>query len=110
MSYTIVLNQSGALPQVYPFSVPIDGDVTIAFSGTCWSTAANSLGGVVVFLDDAQIGEAPLFFNAASQHMALPTQFFAVTLTPGPHTITLKPLTANTISDKNDFFSLWVVD
>ena len=110
MSYYIAQNQSGSLPQVYPFNVPIDGDVTIAFSGTCWSNTANCLGGVIVFLDGTQLGDVPLFFNAASQHMTQPTQFFPVTLQPGDHKITLQPLTGTTIADVNDFFSLWVLD
>jgi len=110
MSYNIAQNQSGPLPQKIPFTVPIDGDVTLAFSGTCWSTAANSLGGLVVYLDGTALGKVTLFFNSAGQHLALPTLFFPITLTDGPHTITLVPLTPNTTSDENDFFSLWIID
>jgi hypothetical protein len=108
--YTIALNQSGPLPQVYPFKVPVAGKVTIAFSATCWSKAASSVGGVAVFLDDTQIGEAPFYFNAASMHMALPAQLFPVMLKPGNHTITVKALGPNTVSDQHDYFSLWVLD
>ncbi|HVH36218.1 MAG TPA: hypothetical protein VM847_19130 [Tahibacter sp.] len=108
--FTITQNQTGALPQVIPFKAPIAGNLTIAFSGTCWSKASSSLGGVAVFLDDQQIGEAQFYFNVASMHTALPTQLFPVMLKPGNHTITLKPLVPNTISDQHDFFSLWILD
>lgn len=47
--FTITQNQTGALPQVIPFKAPIAGNLTIAFSGTCWSKASSSLGGVAVF-------------------------------------------------------------
>ena len=110
MTFVIAQNQTGPLPLKIPFNVPIDGDVTIAFSGTCWSSAAQAPGGVQVYLDGAHIGEALLFFNASGVHLTLPTQLFAVTLTDGPHTIALQPLSANTVSDKNDFYSLWIVD
>lgn len=43
-------------------------------------------------------------------HTALPTQLFPVMLKPGTHTITLKPLVPNTVSDQHDFFSLWILD
>lgn len=111
MSYTIAQNQSGALPLTFPFNSPITGDVTIALAGTCWSNAAQALGGVVVMLDNVQIGQVELFFNDAGLHITLPTQFFPVELdTGGPHKITLLPLTGNTVSDQNDFFSLWILD
>lgn len=111
MSYTIAQNQTGQLPLTFPFDSPITGDVTLAFSGTCWSTAAAALGGIVVMLDNVKIGQVELFFNDASLHITLPTQFFPVEMdTAGPHKITLLPLTLNTVSDQNDFFSLWIID
>jgi hypothetical protein len=110
VTYYIARNQTGALPQKFPFDLPISGDVTIAFSGTCWSKLAAAICGVTVYLDDTKLGDVPLFFNSASQHLTLPTQFFAANLDFGPHTITLRPLTDTTVSDQNDFFSLWLVD
>ncbi len=108
MTFIIAQNQMGPLPLKIPFNAPIDGDVTIAFSGTCWSNAATTAG-VQVYLDGTAIGEALVCFNQTGMHMSLPTQFFAVNLTSGPHTITLQPLNANTVSDKNDFYSLWII-
>lgn len=110
MTFIITQNQTGPLPLKIPFTAPISGDVTIAFSGTCWSSTVNNPGGVEVFLDGKSLGKALLFFNNASLHQALPAQFFAVNLGEGPHTITLQPLSSTILSDKNDFFSLWIVD
>lgn len=109
MTFIIAQNQTGPLPLKIPFNAPMDGDVTIAFSGTCWSNAQGT-GGVQVYLDGTHIGDALLCFNTPGVHLTLPTQFFAVTLTEGPHTIALQPQSANTVSDKNDFYSLWIVD
>ena len=110
MTFIIAQNQTGPLPLKIPFTAPISGDVTIAFSGSCWSSTANNPGGVEVLLDGQSLGKALLFFNSASLHQALPTQIFATTLSEGPHTITLVPLSSTVLSDRNDFFSLWIVD
>ncbi len=110
MTYYIAQNQNGPLPQKYPFDLPISGDVTIAFSGSCYCRFTNGIAGVRVNLDDVHIGDVPLYFNNANQHLTLPTAFFAVNLEFGPHTITLSPLTDHTLADKNDYFSLWIVD
>lgn len=74
MSYYIAQNQTGPLPQKYPFDLPITGDVTIAFSGTCWSNSPG-FAGVNVYLDGNLLGDVPLFFNNVSQHLELPASF-----------------------------------
>ncbi|MCQ4167679.1 hypothetical protein [Tahibacter harae] len=110
MTIVIAQNQPGPLPLKIPFTAPITGDVTIAFSGSCWSSTASNPGGVEVFLDGKSLGKALLFFNAPNMHQALPTQIFAVNLGEGQHTITLQALSSTVLSDRNDFFSLWIVD
>lgn len=109
MSYPIALNQTGALPQKFPFDLPISGDVTIAFSGTCWSKLPGAICGVTVYLDGKKLGDVPLLFNNASVHQTLPAYFFPVNLDFGPHTIQVSALTDNTVCDQNDFFSLWIL-
>ena len=110
MTFAIAQNQPGPLPLKIPFTAPISGDVTIAFSGSCWSSTASNSGGVEVFLDGKSLGKSLLFFNNASLHLALPAQFFAVDLGEGPHTITLQPLSSTILSDPTDFFSVWIID
>jgi hypothetical protein len=110
VTYIIAQNQPGPLPLTIPFNTPITGDVTLAFSGSCWSSTANVLGGVEVLLDGKSIGKAELYFNSPTLHLTLPTQFFAANLSDGQHTITLRPTGSSVISDRNDFFSLWIID
>lgn len=110
MTFAITQNQPGPLPLKVTFTAPISGDVTIAFSGSCWSSTAQNPGGVEVLLDGQSLGKSLLFFNSPSQHQTLPTQIFAATLGEGPHTITVQAISSTVISDRNDFFSLWIVD
>ncbi len=110
MTYTIAQNQTGPLPLKNPVRRAHQRRRDPAFSGTCWSKSAGAFCGVSVYLDGIKLGDVPLCFNAASQHLTLPTQFFATTLDFGPHTITLQAQTDATQSDKNDFYSLWIVD
>lgn len=110
MTFIIAQNQTGPLPLKMPFTAPITGDVTIAFSGTCWSSTVNNPGGVEVFLDGKSLGKALLFFNNAGLHLSLPTQFFAVNLSEGPHTLLLQAISSTVLSDRGDFFSAWIID
>lgn len=110
MSYTIVNNKGGVLPLTFPFDLPITGDVTLAISGSCWASLPAAICGVAVYLDDKHIGDVPQFFNNASQHLALPANFFPINLGFGPHSIILRAITDTTRTDQNDYFSLWIVD
>lgn len=109
MSYYIARNQGGVLPLTFPFEIPMSGDLTLAFSGSCWASQPASMCGVSVYLDDKHLGDVPMFFNYANVHLPLPAAFFPVNLDFGPHTITLKALSGVTRSDQNDPFSLWIV-
>lgn len=110
MTYVITQNQPGPLPLKVTFTPPISGDVTIAFSGSCWSSTAQNPGGVEIVLDGKSLGKSLLFFNNNSLHLALPAQFFAANLSEGPHTIIVQAISSTVLSDRNDFFSLWIID
>jgi len=110
MSFVIANNLTGPLPLDIPFNPPLDGPVTIAFSGSAWASVSNTLIGVDVLLDGALLGTALLYSNQTQEHRTLPTQFFASKLSDGAHTITLRATNANTTSDANDFYSLWIID
>lgn len=110
MTFIIAQNQTGPLPLKIPFNAPISGDVTIAFSGSCFSSTANNPGGVEIFLDGKSLGQSLMFFNTVNLHLALPTQIFAVNLSEGPHTLTIQPLTSTVLSDRHDYFSAWIID
>jgi hypothetical protein len=110
MSFVIANNQTGALPVNIKFQAPMDGPVTIAFSGSAWSQANGTVIGVDVLLDGNLLGTALLYSNQGQEHRALPTQFFVTQLSDGTHSITLNPTNSNTITDVNDFFSVWIID
>lgn len=110
MSHSIVQNKGGALPLTFPFNLPISGDLTLGFSGSCSASLPGAICGVAVYLDDKHLGDVPQCFNNAHQHLTLPTYFFPINLDFGPHAITLRRITDTTITDQNDAFSLWIVD
>ncbi len=110
MSYVLTSNQTGGLPITVPFQVPLSGDVTIAFSGTAWTQTSNTVIGIDVLLDGVLLGRSLIYSNNASEHRALPTMFFATTLSEGPHKLTFVPTNGNTVSDVNDFYSAWIID
>lgn len=110
MTYYIAQNQGGVLPLKFPFDLPISGDLTLGLSGSCYASLPGAICGVGVFLDDTHIGDVPLYFNNANQHLTLPTFFFPINLDFGPHTITLRRITDTTLTDQNDAFSLWIID
>lgn len=110
MTYYIAQNQGGVLPLKFPFNLPISGELTLGFSGSCWSFLPGAICGVAVYLDDKHIGDVPLCFNNANQHLPLPTYLFPIILGSGPHTITLRAITDTTRTDQNDYFSLWIID
>jgi hypothetical protein len=102
-----ILNQTaGPLPISTTFNAPSDGPACFALSGSVWSTTANEMLGVAVQLDGVTIGSASIFSNASSTHRATVPSYIPVTLTFGPHKITLLPLNSSTISDLNDLFDL----
>lgn len=102
----IAANVTGPLPVTVSFDAPMDGPTTFLFSGTAWSTNQNVLIGVQVLLDDAVIGTSQLYSNSTGEHKTLPAQVMVTDLEPGRHKITFQALNANTVSDKNDNFSL----
>lgn len=110
MTYIIAQNQGGALPLSFPFNVPVSGDLTLGFSGGCWSAFAAAICGVAVYLDDKHIGDVPLLFNNANQQLTLPPAFFPINIDFGDHVIKLIELTDTTRTDQNSNFSLWIID
>jgi hypothetical protein len=110
VNYPIVQNQGGVLPLTFPFELPLTGNLTLGFSGSCYASLPAAICGVAVYLDDKHLGDVPQFFNNANQHLTLPTFFFPINLGRGPHTITLRRITDTTITDNNDAFSVWIID
>ena len=102
-----ILNQGvGPMPISVSFTAPSDGPSCFSLSGSVWSTTANQLIGVSLQLDGVTIGSAAIFSNASSTHRAVVPSYIPVTLTFGPHKLTLVALNSYTTSDQNDLFDV----
>ncbi|MEO8672600.1 MAG: hypothetical protein ABI411_14875 [Tahibacter sp.] len=111
MLTVIASNVPGPLPLTLPFNSPLDGPVTFAFSSTAWSnTTPGTTIGVDILLDSVLIGTTVMSSNNPGEHRTLPTQIVGTKITDGPHKITVQAHNANTITDQNDYFSVWIID
>lgn len=107
--FTIAGNVAGPLPLNIPFTAPLDGPVTLMFSGTAWSQTANVMIGVNILLDGNLIGTSQLFSNLVAEHKTLPAQLITADLGEGQHTLRIVALNSNTATDFNDNFSVWLL-
>jgi len=71
-----------------------------------WSQQTGQVIGVQLQLDGNVIGFAVIFSNAAATHRTVVPSYIPVTLTFGPHAITLVPLNSATTSGSNDVFDV----
>jgi hypothetical protein len=105
----IVLDTAGPLPKLTQFQAESDLPCSLVISATVYATAANSMVGVEVILDEQAIGEIRFFCNNADVHATLPLKRIPLQLGIGMHSIMLAKLTAATATDGNDYFQV-VVD
>jgi hypothetical protein len=73
--------------------------------GSVWSQSANSIIGIGVNLDGAEVGHARLWSNGTATHRTVVPAYIPVKLTQGQHTLSLFPDTTQTVSDVNDFYT-----
>jgi hypothetical protein len=105
MAVLSILNQkAGPLPITATFNSPTNAPATIYIAGSVWSPNANKMIGISVQLDGQAIGSSQIFSNGSATHRATVPSFIPVTLTIGPHTLTLAKANGDTTSDVNDFF------
>jgi hypothetical protein len=107
MAVLSILNGApGPLPISATFNAPSDAPSCFALSGSVWSLTANQMIGFSLQLDGVTIGSAAIFSNTSSTHRAVVPSYIPVTLTFGPHKLTLIPLNSYTTSDQNDLFNV----
>ncbi|MGA2880359.1 MAG: hypothetical protein ABSG13_15540 [Bryobacteraceae bacterium] len=107
MAILSLLNQAnGPLPISAKFNAPSDAPSCFVLSGSVWSQTKDQLIGVGLELEGKAVGSAAIFSNGPSTHRAVVPSYIPVTLTFGPHTVTLVALNSSTTSDKNDFFDV----
>jgi hypothetical protein len=104
-----IVAQPGPLPLQVTADIESDAPFALTLAGSVWTTASTAMIGVELQIDDDVAARAQIFSNAPSTHRAVVPVTVPVTLTIGPHVLTLVPLTPQTTSDANDFFAVTVV-
>ena len=106
MALQVILSQKGPLPITVNFSSPGDLPVVLEVAGSVWTQTANSMIGIQVQFDGANLGQANIFSNTASTHRAVVPAYFKVQLKYGvQHKLVLSNAAGTTTSDLNDFFT-----
>jgi hypothetical protein len=106
MSIQVILSQKGPLPISVSFSPPGDMLAILEVNGSVWTTTANSMIGIQVQFDGANLGQANIFSNTPSTHRAVVPAYFKVQLKYGvQHKVVLSSATGTTTSDLNDLFT-----
>ena len=106
MPIQIILSQKGPLPISTSFNPPGDLSAILEINGSVWTTTANSIIGIQVQFDGANLGQANIFSNTASTHRAVVPAYFKVQLKYGTqHKLVLSAASGTTTSDFNDFFA-----
>ena len=89
------------------------GKLIISAAGSGWSSTANQLIGMNVFVKGKNAGTAQVWTNEAGSHKAFVSAFpvvYAKGVGSGPVTIKLDKLNAQTQTDQNDFYRVTVVE
>lgn len=104
----ILLQTNGPLPQSAAFKAPASGPATLYVSGSVWTQTAGSAIGITVSIDGAPVGNAWVFANVATSHVAVVPVFMPITLpdSMGSHTVTISAVNPATSSDANDNFQV----
>ena len=106
MSVQVILSQKGPLPITVSFNSPGDVTAILEINGSVWTQTANSMIGIQVQLDGANLGQANIFSNTASTHRAVVPAYFKIALKYGTqHKLVLTNAASTTTSDLNDFFT-----
>ena len=105
MDIAPILNQHiGPLPITVNFKSPTDAGALIEVAGSVWSGTANVSIGIEVLIDNVVVGSAHIFSNNPSVHRAVIPVLVKAPADFNSHTLTLKPLNSNTVSDLNDYY------
>ena len=104
----VLIAQAGPLPIKASAEIESDGPAVLTLAGSVWSQTANAMTGVSLLVDGEPAGSARIFSNGPTTHRAVVPVTIPYTFTFGSHTFTLEPMTPQTISDANDFFTLSV--
>jgi hypothetical protein len=80
----------------------------LTLAGSVWTATANCMIGIALTIDAEAPITAQIFSNGANTHRAVVPVTVPYTFAIGEHTFALTPLTPQTTSDFNDYFSVSV--
>ena len=106
MAKQVIIQQAGPLPIQATFQAPGNQPMYLEVNGSVWSQSVNVVIGIGVTLDDQKVGAARVFSNGNATHRSVVPAYIPIKLKEGPHTLTLSPDTAQTVSDYNDFYTV----
>jgi hypothetical protein len=87
------------------------GTLIIQVGGSAWTNTRWATIGVTVQVDGTSVGSSMIAANEVQSHKAFaPNAIVVSNLPAGAHTITLVALSADTIADSNDYFSVTVTE
>lgn len=104
----ILVNQAGPLPITASFPAPGVGPATLVVAGSVWSRTADRQ-------KSQSVGSAAIWSNGPNTHRAAVPSHIPVELDkpwegdppqPPTYTVELVALTADTVSDENDWFQV----
>ena len=104
-----ILDQAGPLPINNKFVSDADGPVVLLIFGSVWATTENQMIGFKVILNGTQVATAQIFSNGTEAHRAVVPAYIMTNVNIGPQTVELTPLNAETVSDFNDQFHIFMV-
>jgi hypothetical protein len=114
-----IINQSGPLPISAEVQTGSVGPATLTVAGSVWSSTANTMIGVEVFLDGAAVGTSVIYSNGTEEHRTTVPVHIGIDLDkpftgdpptePPVYTVELRPLNAQTNSDGNDVYQVTLI-
>lgn len=107
-------NLDGPLPITIDLTPESNSMAFLTVSGSVWSAATSVQIGIEVAWEGTALGAATIFSNGPSTHRAVVPKTFALALDkpwdpngdPPTYTLTLSPMNADTISDRNDSYHI----
>lgn len=105
MAVQVIINQAGPLPITVTFESPGDEPMYLEVNGSVWTQNVNAMIGITIELDGQNVGTAQIYSNGNATHRAVVPAYIEITLSEGPHTLTLSASPSATVSDSNDFYT-----
>ena len=103
-----IIAQKGPLPIKTTATIETDVQTVLTLAGSVWTTTQDCMIGIALTVDGEPAVTAQIYSNGPDTHRAVVPVTAPYTFTIGEHVFSLGPLTPQTTSDFNDYFSVTV--